>query len=137
MADHATVLEVAVTLGRPITDPEEQKQITNWIEKVERIIAARLGDLHRLDPAILSDVITEVVARRVRNPDGKRNERIDDYSYTLEAAAASAELALTEAEWARLSEDGGTAGAWLPIATPNPWYGGHDRNAPLERSGWA
>ena len=111
MADHETVLEVAVTLGRPITDPEEQKQITNWIEKVERIIAARLGDLHRLDPAILSDVITEVVARRVRNPDGKRNERIDDYSYTLEAAAASAE--------------------------PNPWYGGHDRNGPLERSGWA
>lgn len=96
---YATVIDVATTLGRPITDPDEQNQITNWISKTERIIAARLGDLAALDRQILADVISEVVARRARNPDGKRNERIDDYSYTLDAAASAVELTLTADEW--------------------------------------
>ena len=38
---YATVIDVATTLGRPITDPDEQNQITNWISKTERIISAR------------------------------------------------------------------------------------------------
>ena len=93
---YATVIDVATTLGRPITDTDEQRQVLNWIGKTERIISARLGDLNAMDRQILADVISEVVARRARNPDGKRNERIDDYSYTLDAAASAVELTLTE-----------------------------------------
>lgn len=133
---YATVIDVATTLGRPITDPDEQAQILNWIAKTERIISARLGNLDSLDRQILADVISEVVARRARNPDGKRNERIDDYSYTLDAAASAVELTLTADEWARLSQDGSTSGAYMPVLTPAPWLGGHDTDA-TPAGGWA
>lgn len=133
---YATVIDVATTLGRPIADKDEQNQITNWISKTERIIAARLGDLGNLDRQILADVISEVVARRARNPDGKRNERIDDYSYTLDAAASAVELTLTADEWARLSQDGSTSGAYMPVLTPAPWLGGRDEDA-TPAGGWA
>lgn len=133
---YATVIDVATTLGRPITEPDEQNQITNWIGKVERIISARLGDLAALDRQILADVISEVVARRARNPDGKRNERIDDYSYTLDAAASAVELTLTADEWARLSQDGSTSGAYMPVLSPAPWLGGHDADV-TPAGGWA
>lgn len=133
---YATVIDVATTLGRPITDPDEQNQITNWIAKTERIISARLGSLDNLDKQILADVISEVVARRARNPDGKRNERIDDYSYTLDAAASAVELTLTADEWARLSQDGSTSGAYMPVLTPVPWFGGRDADA-TPTGGWA
>lgn len=133
---YATVIDVATTLGRPITDPDEQNQITNWISKTERIISARLGSLDNLDRQILADVISEVVARRARNPDGKRNERIDDYSYTLDAAASAVELTLTADEWARLSQDGSTSGAYMPVLTPVPWLGGRDADA-TPAGGWA
>ena len=127
---------MATTLGRPITDPDEQNQITNWISKTERIISARLGNLNALDRQILADVISEVVARRARNPDGKRNERIDDYSYTLDAAASAVELTLTADEWARPSQDGSTSGAYMPVLTPAPWLGGRDADA-TPAGGWA
>lgn len=133
---YATVIDVATTLGRPITDQDEQAQILNWISKTERIISARLGNLDNLDRQILADVISEVVARRARNPDGKRNERIDDYSYTLDAAASAVELTLTADEWARLSQDGSTSGAYMPVLTPAPWLGGHDADA-MPAGGWA
>ena len=133
---YATVIDVATTLGRPITDPGEQAQIVNWIAKTERIISARLGDLDALDRQILADVISEVVARRARNPDGKRNERIDDYSYTLDAAASAVELTLTADEWARLSQDGSTSGVYMPVLTPAPWLGGRDANT-TPAGGWA
>lgn len=133
---YATVIDVATTLGRPITDPDEQNQITNWISKTERIISTRLGSLDNLDRQILADVISEVVARRARNPDGKRNERIDDYSYTLDAAASAVELTLTADEWARLSQDGSTSGAYMPVLTPVPWLGGRDADA-TPAGGWA
>lgn len=133
---YATVIDVATTLGRPITDPDEQAQIVDWIAKTERIISARLGNLDSLDRQILADVISEVVARRARNPDGKRNERIDDYSYTLDAAASAVELTLTADEWARLSQDGSTSGAYMPVLTPTPWLGGHDADT-TPTGGWA
>lgn len=133
---YATVIDVATTLGRPITDPDEQAQILNWISKTERIISARLGNLDNLDRQILADVISEVVARRARNPDGKRNERIDDYSYTLDAAASAVELTLTADEWARLSQDGSTSGAYMPVLTPAPWLGGRPADA-TPAGGWA
>lgn len=133
---YASIIDVATTLGRPITDPDEQNQILNWIAKTERIISARLGDLDALDRQILADVISEVVARRSRNPDGKRNERIDDYSYTLDAAASAVELTLTDAEWARLSQDGSTSGAYMPVLTPAPWLGGRDADT-TPTGGWA
>lgn len=96
---YADVEDVATTLGRPIESDAEKSQVRAWIEKVQRRIKRRLGPLEALDENALRDVISEAVARRVRNPEGKRSERIDDYSYSLDVDAARAGLYITEEEW--------------------------------------
>ena len=106
---YALYTDVATTLGRPITDPDEIKQVNWWITGAELKLRVGdethpgLGDLAALDVAAVKYVVVEAVARRVRNPGGKQNERIDDYSYGLTANAAAAELVITEAEWALLT----------------------------------
>lgn len=124
---YALVTDVAATLGRPITDANEVSQVNTWIAGVETIIKARLGGdrFEQLDPDVARFVISEAVARRVRNPDGKQNERIDDYSYGLSSDAARAELWLTDEEWALLTPTG-TSGAFTirpAMATPRrAWW---------------
>lgn len=103
---YATHLDVARELGRTITDDDPSvDQINAWIKAVEVLIRKRLGPLDQLDADALAVVIPQVVARRVRNPEGKQNERIDDYSYGLTAEAASVDLMLTPAEWELLTPD--------------------------------
>lgn len=103
--NYAAVRDVAVTLGvEPGSLSEvETAQIVDWIGKTERIIARRLGDLSLLDADSLRDVISEVVSRRVRNPDGKQNERLDDYGYGLDRETAKSRLFLTDDEWDQLT----------------------------------
>lgn len=103
---YATHLDVARELGRTITDDDPSvDQINAWIKAVEVLIRKRLGPLDQLDADALAVVIPQVVARRVRNPEGKQNERIDDYSYGLTAEAASVDLMLTPTEWELLTPD--------------------------------
>lgn len=67
----ATYQDVGVSLGRTITDADEQAQITHWLNGVELIITNRLsvavGDL---DQAVLVYVETEAVADKVRRGRG-------------------------------------------------------------------
>lgn len=77
----ATYDDVAVALGRPITDPDEQAQVTYWIESVELQIRARLGDVFDLDPAVVKYVEVEAVATKMQNPSGFQSETVDDYTY--------------------------------------------------------
>ena len=109
---YATIEDVATTLGRPITDPDETKQVESWIQKVQRRVYRRLGDLDRLDGESLRDVISEVVARRIRNPEGKKSERIDDYSFSLDSDAAKSGLYITDEEWDLLIPDVSVDGAF-------------------------
>ena len=132
---YANVTDVAATLGRPITSSDEIAQVNAWIKGCELKIKARLGNLADLDLDILTYVIGEAVARRVRNPEGKQNERIDDYSYGLAQEAARAEIYLTDEEWAMLAPSGSTDGAWLPIAQPAWWSGGSSTRSPDAPSG--
>ena len=127
---YAAVQDVATTLGRPITDPDEQNQVIAWISGCELKIRTRLGDIDGLDQDILRYVISEAVARRVRNPEGKQNERIDDYSYGLSSEAARAEIYLTEDEWAMLAPSGSASPSWVPTAVPEVWYGGTATRSP-------
>lgn len=107
---YALITDVAATLGRPITDETEVAQVNAWISGVETIIRTRLGveRFADLDPDTARFVVSEAVARRVRNPDGKQNERIDDYSYGLTHDAARADLFLTDDEWALLAPTSST-----------------------------
>lgn len=104
---YADVNDVATTLGKAESGltAVQKAQIEDWIGKTERIIRKRLGDLSLLDPDDLRDVLSEVVARRFKNPDGKQNERIDDYGYGLDREVAKGRLYLTDEEWDQLTPD--------------------------------
>lgn len=114
---YATVADVSTRLGRPITDSNEVAQVTAWLGDVEALILARIPDLAALvaagTPTAPTVVMVEAnaVIRKVKNPDGKQNERIDDYSYGLNADAARGDLFLTDAEWSLL-RPASTSGAF-------------------------
>lgn len=79
----ATVDDVAVAIGRPISDGVERAQVDYWLTSAELIIQSRLGDLALLDQDVLRFVETEAVAAKMQNPDGFASETIDDYTYRL------------------------------------------------------
>lgn len=105
---------VAVELGRELT-PSEVAQVKQWIDRVEARISARIPDLaERIGDtdffAVFSGVVVDVVARKARNPEGFRSERIDDYYY--DRGAQSTDLSLTADEWAELLPELGATGAF-------------------------
>lgn len=114
---YATVNDVAVRLGRPITEPAEVAQVNAWLGDTEALIRARIPDLDALvtagnptEPTVVM-VESNAVVRMVRNPEGKTQERIDDYSWGLPANPNAGTLYLTEVEWGLL-EPGASDGAW-------------------------
>lgn len=114
---YAVLADVATRLGRPITSSEEVAQVNAWLGDIEALILARIPDLAdrvtegNPTAAIVKMVEANAVVRKIKNPDGKQNERIDDYSYGLSADAARGDLFLTDAEWALL-EPGSGEGAF-------------------------
>lgn len=62
----ATTGDVAVAVGRPISEPDEQSQVEWWLDAVELIVKARLGDVSALDQDVLRYVEVEAVAAKVR-----------------------------------------------------------------------
>ena len=115
---YGTTAQVAHELGRlpdSIT-PEESLQWNQWLERVERSIAARftraglvLADqvaLNLPDAATVADVEVAAVARKVQNPNGDTSSTVtvDDASVTRrrEGVGTAAGLDLTDAEWALL-----------------------------------
>lgn len=124
---YADLTDVATRLGRT-PEGAEAAQITAWIEDVEGLIAERIPTLADLaaDPDYarrLRAIICAVVIRKVDNPTGKLQERIDDYSYGLSAdVVRTSDLTLTDAEWARLSPTS-ASGAWsiIPARESPPW----------------
>ena len=62
-----TYADVATAIGRPISDSNEQGQVTQWIADVELILTARLGDLSTYDQDVLAYVVREAVISRMRH----------------------------------------------------------------------
>lgn len=110
----ATVADVSTRLGRPISDPAEVLQVEAWLGDVEGLILARIADLvERADagrPLVATVVMIEAnaVIRKIRNPEGKKNERIDDYSYGLSDDAARGDIFLSDDEWDLLLPSSGS-----------------------------
>lgn len=102
-----TYEDVATNLGRPISDPPEQAQVTQWIIACETVIRARLGDLAELDQDVLSLVVIESVTLRVDNPKSFQSETIDDYTYRLQSSVAKASHWITDDMWRMLDPDAG------------------------------
>ena len=115
----ATIEDVSKRLGREIVEGAEADQVQAWIDDVGAMILARLPTINErllpdgdLNPVVVSAVVSNAVIRKIKNPDGKQNERIDDYSYGLTADAARGELFLTEEEWALLAPYSPSSGAF-------------------------
>lgn len=98
-----TYSDVAVALGRPITDSNEQAQVAWWISAAELQIQSRLGDLAELDQDVLKYVVVEAVAAKAQNPEGAQSETIDDYTYRL--PVESRRVTILEEWWRMLSPD--------------------------------
>ncbi len=101
---YTNITDVATDLGRPLSE-SEQAQVSAWIDRVEARVLQRIPDLpdRVVDAgylARLKGVVVDVVVRKLRNPEGMRSERIDDYYY--DRGGQSADLSLTDLEWGEL-----------------------------------
>lgn len=97
----------AASFGSTIPDGVDvDAALTRLIDKAEIRILARVPDLAdrlsdgRTNAEVLSSVVEDMVLRVTRNPDGKKSESIDDYSWTLDASVASGMLYLSDDELA-------------------------------------
>lgn len=128
---YANLTDVSTRLGRPITDADEIAQVNAWLGDVEALILARIPDLADLvtagnpSEAVVAMVEANAVIRKVKNPDGKVSEGIDDYNYRLNENSRKGELFLTDEEWALLTPDSAD-GAWTirpggPLRVPGEW----------------
>lgn len=98
MSDDELLAQIAVTLGRPLTDPETA-QATLWLGQARGILKAALGDLSTLDQVDLATVLVESVANRLKNPDKSTSKSsqvsVDDGSVqnsTLTRATGAIEI---------------------------------------------
>ena len=96
MASFATIDDLESRLGRSFT-PTETSQATAFLADAEDVIRARF---HLVDPVpnVVRKVCCAMVLRVLRNPDGKRQESIDDYSYTIDSSRSTGQVYLPESE---------------------------------------
>lgn len=94
------------------------------VSAVMRLNSAGLDDRIAGDPdlaIVASGIAVDAVLRVLRNPDGKVQEAIDDYSYRRADAVADGVLYLTPSELAQLAPGGTTArGAFTITPGPSP-----------------
>lgn len=125
MPNQATSADVA-SRWRPLTDAEATIADT-LLGDVWRMIVRRIDDVDtRMAEATTgadytADVVmvqANAVMRVLKNPDGLRQESIDDYSWTRDRAISSGALHITDDEWLLLGATGGTGGAFTIDTTP-------------------
>lgn len=120
---YAVVTDVAVRLGRTVSDAVEIAQINAWIADAEAFIANKIPDIAaRVDAGrptadTVKAVVAAAVCRKVLNPEGKKDQRVDDFSYGLHPDAARADIHFTDDEWALLTPDSGAQGAFTAVST--------------------
>jgi hypothetical protein len=100
-----TFEDVAVALGRPLSEPDEIRQVEHWLTGVELAISQRLGDVSLLDQAALTYVEAEAVAALVRNsgtPESSITVSVDDGSVTRRFDSSDYDEVITDAWWTLL-----------------------------------
>lgn len=131
----ATYQDVAVALGRAISDPDEQAQVEWWLDGVEMLIRIRLGDVALLDQDVLLFVEAESVAAKVRRHGTSESSitvSVDDGSVTRRYESAVGSDDITDAWWNLLDPDSNTGTASIrpyfepdtarwPVSTPPTW----------------
>ena len=126
MAALASVEELEAR-WRPLTT-SEASVASAWLNTASAIIRSRIAnvDTRIADSTDYEDLVigvaVEMVLRKMRNPDGKRSETIDDYSYTRDESASSGGLFMSTDEVALLSATGAPAGAFSIRTEADPGY---------------
>jgi Phage protein Gp19/Gp15/Gp42 len=118
---------------RPLTSPETVVA-QSLLEDAWQILLARVALLQSrldvvppatepaLDPALVVAVESAMVLRVLRNPDGKRQESIDDYSWTRDNAVSAGLLYATDDELAMLAPSGASTSAFTITPYGEPGY---------------
>lgn len=132
MANPATTADL-VNRWRPLTAQETVNGQT-FLDDAWRMLKRRLSTLEARiadDDDLREDVIrvlATAVLRVMKNPDGKRQESIDDYSWTRDQAVSAGLLYISEDDWADLDPGTGTSGAFtitpygaMGSNPPDPW----------------
>jgi hypothetical protein len=113
----AVASDVEARLDRSLRTSEVQFAET-LLDDVEVMLLARIPDLltrFSVEPLLARLVITveaTAVARVVRNPNGRKSETIDDYSWTRDTAVSAGALYVSDDEWALLETDVVSVGAF-------------------------
>jgi hypothetical protein len=93
----ATLEDVANRLGRDLTAEEERRATAN-LEDATALILDRFPQYETAPTAVSKKVCCAMVLRVLTNPDGKRQESIDDYSYTVDSSRSRGEVYLSDDE---------------------------------------
>jgi len=123
MPNPVTPSDLADRLGRDLTTTETTTAtallVDAWAVLIARdpSIDARLTD-SSLSADLVRVVVSAMVLRVLRNPDGKRQEAIDDYSWTRDTSLAGGSLYVSDDELALLAAPytGSTRGSVRMVA---------------------
>lgn len=128
---------IAAWIG--IDAPTDTAKVTVWIEKAERLLRSKLPDLQGrisanpvTEPDLLSnvkDVVTSMVQRVFRNPEGVRQRQEGTGPFTGSVTYGGDQpgaLWVTDAELALISAKGSNRGAFtvdtIPVTSPYSQY---------------
>lgn len=111
----ATLTDLSDRLGRDLT-AVETRQATALLEDASGIILGRFPQYATTPTANATAVCAAMVLRVLRNPDGHRQEAIDDYSYTVDSSRSAGELYLTDHEAATLRPVRSASFSVVPVA---------------------
>lgn len=112
----ATLTDLADRLGRDLTSPEVRRA-TAWLADAEALILKRFPAYATTPTAVSKKVCCAMVLRVLTNPDGKRQESLDDYSYTVDSSRSRGEVYLSDDEAEELRPQSGGAFSIVPGAS--------------------
>ncbi|MGW5126685.1 hypothetical protein ACWEQ7_22045 [Streptomyces sp. NPDC004069] len=111
----AELADIADRLGRDLTE-EETRQATALIEDATAMILDRFPRYAAEPTATSKAVCRAMVLRVLQNPQGLRQESIDDYQVTYDAARSAGELYISDAEAEMLRPPLSSAFSIVPMA---------------------
>lgn len=119
MAAFATIEQFSSRFERTLTTAELSRAGV-LLDDASAVIRVQVPNMADPPPETVVGVVCAMVARAIRNPEGKRSETIDDYSYTRDNAVSVGEVYLTDDERDMLKPPRRCAFTIVPYYPPCP-----------------
>ena len=113
----ANLIDIEDRIGRSLTSTEA-RQATAWLADATALILRRFPQYATTPTDISTKVCCAMVLRKLDNPNGKRQESLDDYSYTIDSSRSRGEIYLSDEEAEELRPATGGAFSIVPSGTP-------------------